>query len=95
MCARAHTTGDHLCKPVHIRQLIGWGTMQNRDMVAFTVGLVALSLMRDGRPVSDAAILDRLNEIADGGVGNRITPFMAESALYALRALDARAAVIS
>ena len=49
----------------------------------------------DGRPVTDAAILDRLNEIADGGVGNRITPFMAESALYALRALDARAAVKS
>lgn len=63
--------------------------MQNRDMVAFTVGLVALSLMRDGWPVSDAAILDRLNDIADGGVGNRITPFMAESALYALRGIEA------
>ncbi|XQZ53261.1 hypothetical protein E2979_08230 [Paracoccus yeei] len=61
--------------------------MKNRDMVAFTVGLVALSLMRDGWPVSDTAILDRLNDIADGGVGNRITPFMAESALYALRDL--------
>lgn len=63
--------------------------MQNRDMVAFTVGLVALSLMRDDCSVTYAAILNRLNDIADGGVGNRITPFMAESALYALRGIEA------
>lgn len=61
--------------------------MKNADMTAFVLGLVTLSLIRDGWPISDAAILDRLNDIADGGVGNRITPFMAESALYALRDL--------
>ncbi|OWJ96010.1 hypothetical protein CDV54_07265 [Paracoccus yeei] len=60
-------------------------------MVAFTMGLVALSLMREGWPVSDAALLERLNEIAENEPASRITPDMARNALDALRIMEVSA----
>lgn len=67
----------------------------NPDMVAFTVGRLICAKVADGREVSLAALLSRLQQIAGGGSDYRpegVSPEMAAAALAHLTGAISKAA---
>lgn len=56
----------------------------NPDMIAFTVGRVALTAIANGSEALKEDIIRRLWEVERNGTTDRITPEMAASALHAL-----------
>lgn len=60
--------------------------LQSPDMVAFTIGRVALSLMLGQKAISGDAIEGTLRNIATGRITDRVSKEMAQGALSVLAA---------
>lgn len=60
--------------------------LHSPDMVAFTIGRVALSLMQDHATISGDAIAGTLRKIAGGDITDRVSKEMAQGALSVLAA---------
>ncbi|MFC3570137.1 hypothetical protein [Paracoccus sp. TOH] len=60
--------------------------LQSPDMVAFTIGRVALSLVQDHETISGDAIEVALHRIAKGHITDRISKEMAQGALAVIAA---------
>ncbi|SMO45009.1 hypothetical protein [Paracoccus laeviglucosivorans] len=57
---------------------------KNPDMIAFTLGRVALHLMQSGGVIGETEIRHRLMDIVQNGHQGGVTPEMARGALLAL-----------
>lgn len=62
--------------------------LHSPDMVAFTIGRVALSLMQGHETISGDAIEGTLRKIATGRITDRVSKEMAQGALSALAAVS-------